>query len=260
MIPSNKLKEALAAHRRQIGLWCALANNVTAEIVAGSGFDWLLIDVEHSPNDLRSVMMQLQAMAPYPVEPIVRLPNNDASLIKQFMDIGARSLLLPCVDSVEEAKNIVAATRYPSAGIRGVSLSQRANRYGRVPNYHQNAERDICVVVQIESLDAVNAAEAIASVEGVDALFVGPSDLSTSMGYLIKPGVDVVQDAIVSVAAAARRAGKPVGILAPVEADAQRYLELGYTMVGVGSDQGLLTSASDQIAKRFKLPGLELAG
>jgi 4-hydroxy-2-oxoheptanedioate aldolase len=237
-----------------------LANNVTAEIVAGSGFDWLLIDVEHSPNDLRSVMMQLQAMAPYPVEPIVRLPNNDASLIKQFMDIGARSLLLPCVDSVEEAKNIVAATRYPSAGIRGVSLSQRANRYGRVPNYHQNAERDICVVVQIESLDAVNAAEAIASVEGVDALFVGPSDLSTSMGYLIKPGVDVVQDAIVSVAAAARRAGKPVGILAPVEADAQRYLELGYTMVGVGSDQGLLTSASDQIAKRFKLPGLELAG
>lgn len=258
MIASNKLKQGLAAHRRQIGLWCSLANNVTAEIVAGSGFDWLLIDVEHSPNDLRSVMMQLQAMAPYPVEPIVRLPNADPSLIKQYMDIGARSLLLPCVDSVEEARAIVAATRYPLAGVRGVSLSQRANRYGRVANYHQNAERDTCVVVQIESLAAVEAAEAIASVDGVDALFVGPSDLSTSMGHLIRPAVDEVQQAIVSVAAAARRAGKPVGILAPVEDDALRYLELGYTMVGVGSDLGLLTSASDRIAKRFKQAEFEL--
>lgn len=252
MIPSNKLKQALAENRQQIGLWCSLANNVTAEIVAGSQFDWLLIDVEHSPNDLRSVMAQLQAMAPYPVEPIVRLPHADPILIKQYMDIGARSLLLPSVDSVEQAKNIVAATRYPAGGTRGVSISQRANRYGRVPNYHQNAERDICVVLQIESPAAVIAAEEIARLDGVDALFVGPSDLSTSMGYLIQPGIDEVQDAIVSVHAAARRAGKAVGILAPVEADARRYLELGYTMVGVGSDQGLLTSASDQLAKRFK--------
>ncbi|NYT66694.1 HpcH/HpaI aldolase/citrate lyase family protein [Alcaligenaceae bacterium] len=252
MIPSNSLKQALAQNRKQIGLWCSLGSNITAEIVAGSGFDWLLIDVEHSPNDLRSVLVQLQAMAPYPLEPIVRLPNADPILIKQYMDIGARSLLIPSVDSAEEAKNIVAATRYPLGGIRGVSISQRANRYGRVANYHQNAERDICVVVQIESAAAVNAAQAIAEVEGVDALFVGPSDLSTSMGHLIQPGVEEVQAAIVSVHAAARRAGKPVGILAPVEADALRYLEMGYTMVGVGSDQGLLTSAADKLACRYK--------
>lgn len=252
MIPSNKLKQALAENRRQIGLWCSLANNVTAEIVAGSGFDWLLIDVEHSPNDLRSVLAQLQAVAPYPLEPVVRLPNADPILIKQYMDIGARSLLLPNVDSAEEARQIVAATRYPQGGIRGVSLAQRSNRYGRIPNYHQQAERDICVVVQIESPAAVQAAEDIAAVEGIDALFVGPSDLSSNMGHLIQPQVEEVQQAIASVHAAARKAGKPVGILAPVEADAQRYLELGYTMVAVGTDQGLLIKASDQLAQRFK--------
>ena len=252
MIRGNKLKQALAENRQQIGLWCSLANNVTAEVVAGSGFDWLLIDVEHSPNDLRSVLVQLQVMASYDVEPIVRLPCADPILIKQYMDIGVRSLLLPNIDSAEEAKAIVAATRYPQGGIRGVSVSQRANRYGRVANYHQNAERDICVVLQIESQAAVDAAQAIAAVDGVDAIFVGPSDLSSSMGYLLQPRVDAVQEAIVSVHAAARRAGKAVGILAPVKADAQRYLELGYTMVGVGSDLGLLTSASDQLAKDFK--------
>lgn len=252
MIPSNKLKQALAENRRQIGLWCSLASNITAEIVAGSGFDWLLIDVEHSPNDLRSVLAQLQAVAPYPVEPIVRLPHAEPILIKQYMDIGVRSLLLPNVGSAEEARNIVAATRYPMGGIRGVSLAQRANRYGRVQNYHAEAEQNICVVVQIESPAAVQAAEDIAAVDGVDALFVGPSDLSTNMGHLIQPQVDAVQQAIVSVHTAARKAGKAVGILAPAEADAQRYLQLGYTMVGVGSDQGLLIKASDQLASRFK--------
>ncbi len=252
MIADNTLKRGLAEHRRMIGLWCSLANNITAEIVAGSGFDWLLIDVEHSPNDLRSVLMQLQAVAPYPVEPIVRLPHTDTALIKQYMDIGARSLLLPCVDTPEHARQIVAATRYPLRGTRGVSISQRANRYGRVPNYHQTAEENICVVVQIETPQAVAAAYDIAAVDGVDALFIGPSDLSTSMGHLIKPGEPAVQDAIAAVVEAGRRAGKPVGILAPMEADARRYLEMGITMVGVGSDQGLLTSASDQLAKRFK--------
>lgn len=251
MLPPNRLKAALAANRRQIGLWCSLASNVTAEIVAGAGFDWLLIDVEHSPNDLRSVMSQLQAMAPYPVEPVVRLPVAETRLIKQYLDIGARSLLLPNVESVDEARAIVAATRYPGRGVRGVSVSQRANRYGRVKDYHQQADRELCVVVQIESPAGVAVAADIAALDGIDALFVGPSDLSTNMGHLLQPGLAEVQEAIVAAHAAARRAGKASGILAPIEADARRYLEIGFTMVGVGSDQGLLASASDALAQRF---------
>lgn len=252
MQTNNPFKRALAENRRQIGLWCSLASNVTAEVVAGAGFDWLLLDIEHSPNDLRSVLAQLQAVAPYPLEPIVRLPVADPVMIKQFLDIGARSLLLPNINSVEEARAMVAATRYPPHGMRGVSVSQRGNRYGRVPNYHQNAHLDICLVLQIESPDAVQAAEDIAAIDGVDALFVGPSDLSTNMGYLVQPNVEEVQQAILSVEAAARRQNKATGILAPVNADAQRYLEAGFTMVGVGSDQGLLASAADALAARFK--------
>lgn len=252
MSGSNSLKLALAENRRRIGLWCTLSNNITAEIVAGSGFDWLLIDVEHSPNDLRAVLTQLQAVAPYPVEPVVRLPNADPVLIKRYLDIGARSLMLPDIHSVEQARHMVAATRYPTRGIRGVSASHRASRYGRVTDYHRRAEQDLCVILQIESSAGVHAAGDIAAVDGVDALFVGPSDLSTNMGHLLQPNVPEVQEAIESVLGAARREGKAVGILAPVQADAMRYLELGYAMVGVGIDQSLLVKAADQLAARFK--------
>lgn len=250
----NPLKTALADHRRQIGLWSTLANNITAEIVAGAGFDWLVLDGEHSPNDLRSILMQLQAVAPYPVEPIVRPPHADPVLIKQYLDIGARSLLLPNINSAQEAHAMVAATRYPPRGIRGVAVAPRANRFGRTPNYHVTADDDICLILQIESADAVQAADAIATIDGVDALFVGPSDLSANMGYLLKPDVQPVQDAITAVCTAARNANKAAGILAPIEADAQRYLTLGYTMVGVGSDQGLLSNACDRLAQHFKQP------
>lgn len=252
MQSNNPFKIALAENRRQIGLWCSLASNVSAEVVAGAGFDWLLLDIEHSPNDLRSILAQLQAVAPYPVEPIVRLPVCDPVLIKQFLDLGARSLLLPNINSVEEARAAIAATRYPPHGMRGVSVASRANRYGRVRNYHENAHNDICMVLQIETPAAVQAAEAIAAIDGVDALFVGPSDLSTTMGHLVQPAVDEVQRAILSVHAAARRQNKAAGILAPVNADAQRYLDAGFTMVGVGSDQGLLVKAADDLAARFK--------
>lgn len=252
MIQKNKFKQALASNSRQIGLWCALANNVTAEIAAGSGFDWLVIDVEHSPNDLRSVLVQLQAMAPYPVEPVVRLPFADPVLIKQYLDIGARSLLLPNVGSAEQAKSIVAATRYPPHGMRGVSIIQRANRYGRVADYHRDAANDICLVLQIESPEGVQAAADIAAVDGVDALFVGPSDLSASMGHFLRPDMPEIQDAMASILAAARSQNKATGILVASSTDADRYLEQGFTMVGVGSDQGLLVKACDQLALRFK--------
>ncbi|MFT0547546.1 HpcH/HpaI aldolase family protein [Allopusillimonas ginsengisoli] len=254
MSTSNAFKIALASHQQQYGLWCSLASNVTAEVVAGAGFDWLLIDVEHSPNDLRSVLSQLQAVAAYPVEPIVRPPCADVVLIKQYLDIGVRSLLLPNIESAEQARAMVAATRYAMQGMRGVSVSSRANNYGRVTGYHQQAHDNICLVLQIESPQAVSQAQAIAEVDGVDALFVGPSDLSASMGLLLQPRRSEVQAAIAAVRDSAEKAGKPVGILAPDAEDARRYLEMGYTMVGLGSDLGLLARSADTLAQRFKAP------
>lgn len=251
MSTGNSFKQALAGQRRQFGLWCSLASNVTAEVVAGAGFDWLLIDVEHSPNDLRSVLTQLQAVAPYPVEAIVRPPCADVVLIKQYLDIGARSLLLPNIDSADHARAMVAATRYARDGMRGVSVASRANNYGRVSGYHAQAHDSICLILQIESPQAVEQAQAIASVAGVDALFVGPSDLSAGMGHLLQPRNPEVQSAISAVQQAARKAGKPVGILAPDADDARRYLDMGYTMLGVGSDLGLLARSADALAQRF---------
>lgn len=248
----NPLKQALAQQQRQIGLWCSLGHNITIEIVAGSGFDWLVLDMEHSPNDFRSVLTQLQVVAAYPTEAVVRLPDGNPTRIKQYLDIGARSFVFPNVNSAEEAAALVAATRYPTqGGIRGVSLAQRANRFGRIKDYHANAFNDICIIAQIETPEAVKAAENIAQVDGIDALFVGPSDLSTNMGHLIQPQQPDVQEAIVHVQQSAQRAGKPVGILAPAQKDAEHYLSLGYTLMAVGSDQGLLIAASDQLAKTF---------
>jgi len=250
---ANPLKQALATQQRQIGLWCSLGHNITIEIVAGSGFDWLVLDMEHSPNDFRSVLTQLQVVAAYPTEAVVRLPDGNPSRIKQYLDIGVRSFVFPNVNSATEAAALVAATRYPTqGGIRGVSLAQRANRFGRIKNYHANAYKDICIIAQIETPEAVNEAESIAQVDGIDALFVGPSDLSTNMGHLIEPKQPAVQDAIIQVQKSAQRAGKPVGILAPVQEDAEYYLSLGYTLVAVGSDQGLLIAASDRLAQTFK--------
>jgi len=252
MIESNKLKENLAAGRRQIGLWCSLASNVAAEIVAGSGFDWLLVDGEHAPNDLRSILAQLQAVAPYPLEPVVRLPSADPFVLQQYLDIGARSIMIPDVRSAEAAQAIIAATRYPPRGIRSVAGSIRASGYGRVPGYLENAHRDICMILQIESPEGTANAEAIAAVEGVDALFIGPADLSTNMGYPMHPERAEVQEAMATIREAARRHGKAVGIITFSHDEARRYLELGMTLVAVGTDQGLLIRASDQLARDFK--------
>lgn len=254
MIRHNGLKQALKRGSLQLGLWCALANNVTAELVAASDYDWLTIDMEHSPNDLRSVMIQLQVMAAYPAEALVRLPNTNRSLLKQLLDTGARSLIFPAIESAEEAADIVASTRYPMRGTRGVAGQQRANRYGRVPDYHRNAETDIFLAMQIESPSGAANAVEIAEVDGVDALFVGPSDLAATMGHMGRPGDVNVQRTIAAVGAAARAAGKAAGTLAVVEADARHWIESGFTMVGIGSDQGLLARSCDELVKRFK-PG-----
>ncbi len=249
----NVLKAALTAGRPAFGLWCSLAEALTTEVMAGAGADWLLIDAEHSPNDLRSVVAQLQTAAAFPVEAAVRLPADDPTLIKQFMDAGARSLMIPNVRTAEQAREIVRAMAYaPLGGIRGYSVGHRANQFGRIKGYHQTARDRQFLAVQIECAEGVANAAEIAAVEGVDALFVGPGDLSANLGAMGDPNAAHVQQAIAAVLAAARAAGKAAGILAPQKADADRYLADGFTMLAVGSDLGLLARGADALVAAFK--------
>lgn len=252
ILQDNALKASFKNHQLQLGLWCALSSSYSAEIVAGSGYDWLNLDMEHSPNDLYTILTQLQALAAYPVEPVVRPIRFDKDLLKQYLDLGVRNLILPNVESAEMAQAIVAATRYPGRGIRGVAGQQRANRWGRVPNYHASADQQLCIMVQIESTDGVKNAKAIARVEGIDAVFVGPNDLAASMGYLGQAGHAEVQDTIRNIRSTVQDTGKGAGILAASPADAHRYIAWGYTMVGIGSDQGLLIKASDELIGQFR--------
>ena len=248
---TNSLKNALKSDSRCLGLWCSLASSLATEIMAGAGADWLLIDGEHSPNDLRSVMAQLQTAAAFPCESVVRLPSDSPVLIKQFMDAGARSLMIPNVRSADQAREIVAAMSYAPAGIRGFSTGHRANQFGRIADYHRTARGNQLLAVQIECETGVANAAEIAAVEGVDVLFVGPGDLSTNMDAMGNPNADHVQAAIASVRRAAADAGKSSGILAPVKADAERYLADGFRMVAVGADLGLLARGSDNLIASF---------
>ncbi|MDX8513065.1 HpcH/HpaI aldolase family protein [Mesorhizobium captivum] len=247
----NTLKAAVRAGRPHIGIWCSLASALTTEVVAGSGAGWLLIDGEHSPNDLRSIMAQLQVAAAFPCEAVVRLPSDDANLMKQALDVGARSLMIPNVRTAEQARTIAAAMTYAPGGFRGFSVGHRANAFGRIAGYHAKAREQQLLAVQIEDETGVANAAEIAAVDGVDVLFVGPGDLSTNMGAMGNPGAEHVQEAIASVCKAAAAAGKASGILAPVKADADRYLADGFTMVAVGSDLGLLARGSDALIASF---------
>ncbi|MDQ2693905.1 MAG: HpcH/HpaI aldolase/citrate lyase family protein [Pseudomonadota bacterium] len=251
-LPVNAFKRALLEGRTQIGLWSALCSNIAAEVLADSGFDWILIDAEHAPNDVASVLVQLQVMAAGQATPIVRLPWNDTVMIKRYLDIGTQSFLIPMVQNADEARQAVAATRYPPHGLRGVSVGPRANRYGRVKDYFHQAQRELCVLVQVETRQALTQIEAIAAVEGVDGVFIGPSDLSADMGFLGDSGHAEVRRAIEDAVARIRAAGKPAGILTGVEADARHWLQQGCTFVAVGSDLGLLARQSEALAARFK--------
>ncbi len=248
----NSLKTALGRDQRCVGIWCSLANPLSTEVIAGSGADWLLIDGEHSPNDLRSIVLQLQAVGAYPLEPVVRLPSDDVNLIKQFMDGGARSLMIPNVRTEEQACQIVRAMRYAPEGVRGFSMAHRANRFGRIKGYHANAHESQFLAVQIECADGVEKSARIAAVDGIDALFVGPGDLSANLAAMNDPGAAHVQDAIRKVIENALRAGKAAGILAPAKADAERYIEWGCRMVAIGSDLGLLAKGVDALVADFK--------
>ena len=247
----NALKKALAEGRPQVGIWSSLCSAMAVEVVADSAFDWMLIDSEHAPNDLSQIVVQLQAAAPYPTEAVVRIPAADPVLIKRYLDAGVRSLLVPFVEDAETARQVVAATRYPPHGFRGVSVSHRGNRFGRMKTYLQDARDILLVAVQIETRKAADAILDIAAVEGIDAVFIGPSDLSADLGHLGNAAHPEVQAVIEGAIRRCREAGRPIGILAPVQADAKRYLELGATMVAVGSDLGLLTRASDGLAGAF---------
>lgn len=248
----NEFKHALAGGHLQIGLWVSLCSNIGAEIVSDSGFDWLLLDTEHSPNEIPDLVQQLQSVQRGTATPIIRVAWNDAVLAKRALDIGAQTLLFPYVQNAEEAKRAVASTRYPPEGIRGVSVAARASRYGRVPGYLSKANSEICVLVQVETHEAMKELEAIANVPGVDGVFIGPSDLAASLGHLGNPAHPHVQAAIHEAAVRLKKVGKPAGILTGNDEEIRRYIEWGYQFVAVGSDVGLLSKAADTLAKKFK--------
>ena len=248
----NAFKRGLASGRPQIGLWCSLCSPVGAEILGDAGFDWLLIDTEHAPNDPFAVMQLLQAIQGAATPAVVRVAWNDAVTIKRLLDVGANSILVPFVQNEDEAAAAVRAVRYPPRGVRGVATNARATRFGRVADYAQKADGEMCVLVQAETLDAVKRIEAIARVDGVDGIFIGPADLSASMGYLGQPRHPEVMKVIVDAIKRIRAAGKSAGFLTPNRDDAKMIIAAGANFCAVGSDAGLLVAATNALVAAFK--------
>ncbi len=251
-LPLNQFKRGMKAGKAQIGLWSSLSSHYSVEVIAGSGFDWLLLDTEHSPNDLENVVTQLQAASAYPTTAIVRPAWNDMVLIKRFLDAGVQTLLIPYVQTAEEAAAAVSYMRYPLRGVRGVAGTTRATRFGRVKDYFKHVEEELCLLVQVETQQGLDNLDAIAATDGVDGVFIGPADLSAGLGHLGNIGHPDVQKAIEDAILRIRKAGKAAGILTPSEPDARRYLELGCLFVAVGADVGLLARESEKLCARFK--------
>ena len=263
--PTNRFKQAMAQRQAQIGLWLGLADAYSAEILAGTGYDWLLVDGEHAPNDLRSILHQLQAIASaasatsalppgvQPPHPVARVPVGDTALIKQFLDLGVQTLLVPMVDTAEQARQLVRATRYAPEGVRGMgSALARSSRWQAYPQYVHEANQQICLLVQAETVEAMNNLDAIAATPGVDGVFIGPADLSASMGHPGNPGHPEVQAAIHDGIARILRAGKAPGILATTESQARQWLAAGALFVAVGVDTMLLVSAAQELLARYR--------
>lgn len=251
-MPINHFKRAIAAGQLQLGLWSGLSNNITVEVLANSGFDWLLLDTEHSPNELPMVHSQLQAISQGKAHPIVRPPWNDTVTIKRYLDVGVQTLLIPFIQDGDEARSAVAATRYPPLGVRGYSAAARASDYGRVKDYPKLCEEHLCVLLQVETPQALANIEAIADVDGVDGIFIGPGDLSASMGYIGQPMHPEVVAAIEFAVRRIRACGKAAGILVGDEALARHYIDIGFTFVAVGSDIGILARGAEALAAKFK--------
>ena len=248
----NKFKQAIRSGQKQIGLWSHLCSPISIEILADCGYDWLLLDMEHSPNDLSEIMAQLQAMKGGSATPIVRPPWNDMVTFKRLLDIGVQNLLVPYIQNAEEARNAVSYTRYPPQGVRGYAGAPRASNYGRVKDYaHLNAN-ELCLLLQVETLQGLENLEAIANVDGVDGVFIGPGDLSAALGHLGNPKhpevLKVIDDAIARIKAC----GKAPGILTGDESLAKHYVAQGCLFVAVGADQNVLRDSSTALAQRFK--------
>jgi 4-hydroxy-2-oxoheptanedioate aldolase len=249
---ANRLKQALARGEAQIGLWIALGNPYTAEICAGAGFDWLLFDGEHSPIDVPVLVSQLQAVTGTGVEPVARPPFAEPWIIKQYLDIGIQSLLVPLVQNSRHAAEVVAMTRYPPEGIRGVGAAiARASNWNRDAEYLARANDDVCLLIQVETREALEDIAAIAATDGVDGVFLGAADLSAALGYRGQPSHPEVVCRIEEAIGMIRATGKASGALTSNIEAGQRYLELGCTFVGVGNDVGLLTGAVDRLAAAF---------
>ncbi|GLI20613.1 4-hydroxy-2-oxoheptanedioate aldolase [Xanthobacter flavus] len=252
-LPENPFKRALHAGTQQIGLWCAVPSNYVSEILAGAGFDWLVLDTEHAPNELPNVFNQLQSMVGYGTQPVVRVPWNDAVTLKRFLDIGTQSFLIPMVQDAEEARAAVAATRYPPDGIRGYAVASRATRFGRIGDYFTRYADEMCVLVQVETMEALEKVEEIAAVPGVDGIFIGPGDLSASMGLLHQPThprvVEAIEDGLRRITAAGNRGGV---LVVGDEALARRYMAAGSVFTAVGVDAALFARSSEALAKQYK--------
>ncbi len=248
----NSLKKALLEKHTQLGCWLSLGSHTAAEICASAGFDWLLIDMEHAPNDVPQVLHLLHAAAAYPSPVMVRAYWNDTVLIKRLLDLGVQSLLLPNVQTVEEAKRAVAAVRYPPRGVRGVSAGSRSNRFGRIKDYFDHADEELCLMVQLETRLGLDNLEAIAAIDGIDGLFIGPQDLAADLGQLGNPAQAEARNAMGETLRRIDKSGKVPGILAFVEADAKHWINKGARFVAVTSDSFLLARSTESVVAAFK--------
>jgi 4-hydroxy-2-oxoheptanedioate aldolase len=256
LTPPNRFKQALAARQPQIGLWLGLSSPYAAEVCAGAGFDWLLIDGEHTPNDLATVLHHAHVIAAYPgVNAVARIPlglgHVGQMLIKQYLDLGIETLLVPMIDTAEQAAEVVRSMRYPPQGVRGMG-GARGSRWGRYPAYPKEANAQVCLLVQAETQLALDNLDAIVATDGVDGVFIGPSDLSASMGHVGNAAHPQVQAAIEDAIRRITGAGKAAGILTIDEAQARRYLELGATFVAVGLDHNVLSRGLAALVGKFK--------
>lgn len=262
-IATNKFKQSLSKDGVQFGLFMGIPNTSVAELCAGAGFDWVLVDSEHGPFDLQSIMGHLQAIAPYPTSAIVRPVEGQTALIKQLLDIGAQTLLIPMVETAEQAEQLVRACKYPPSGIRGLGTSMaRAAQWNRITDYLHKANDEVCLIVQIETVSALKNIDAISAVEGVDAVFIGPSDLSASMGHIGQPGHSEVVEAVCAGFKSILAAGKQPGVLAVTKDLVATYTKAGAKFIGVGADTALFSNATKNLAAEYiqTLDKTDLAG
>jgi len=248
----NIFKQAIQSDKKQLGAFMALADSTAAELMATTGFDWLLIDAEHGPNDIKSIMHQLQAMSAYPVNSVVRLQDHDVGDIKRVLDVGAQTLLIPMVDSAEQAKQLVAAVRFPPNGIRGMGGAlTRATRWGGIKDYLQHADDNICLILQLESTEGIAELDAITQIDGVDAVFIGPADLAAAMGYIGQPGHPEVCKVVERSIKRVHELGKPVGVYCGDPEQTERYQQMGASFFLIAADTLLLKGAAALLLERF---------